>query len=466
MTGSGWDGVIAIALPFVLGGGLVLRKAWGSDVLGALAWAWLVGTLATGVILFVALACGAPIASLSWIVFGAGCVVWVTRRRRGNVDATQAAAPWTWVESAAFWIALGIGLALAFDRILRVDAVPITGGDEAWNWSNRAQAIFRSGGFGAALAERLQLREKIAQPAYPLLNPLLHLFVYATSGEVTHVVNRVMIQMFVPAVLLLVASALRDVARPWVAIAVMFLVATSGLMAMAPHEAWADPMVAFGMLASLDAWRRFRTTHERAHLWLFASALAFLLWSKPEGLLDSCLIVVAVAVDCAANGPLRRALPRYASLVLLLPGAVLVAHFSFNAWHHADYEVLSGSDGRSLIVRLVEELPNRMPVLLRWGADSLVLQPTDTQLLPLLFAVLMFVFPKASFRERLVPTLAISAGALCIVVVLLGQPFDLDWFLRYSSRRLILHFFPACAVWVAATVSEELVPGRAGGTAG
>lgn len=459
--------LLLLLLPPATGAGVLalLGLRPGDDRLAFWGWAWLAGSLAWAGLLFVALLLG--LGSLPWLA-GAGAValvagVWLGPSPPRPPSPLPPSAPsqgeggGRWLRSSAlergiFWAVLALVLVIAADEVVRSDARAVVSRDEARIWAAKAKVLYRAGGFGAGVAEELA-PPTVHHPDYPLLDPLLQLGAFAVAGEVLHVENRLPLQGLFLALLLATAGALRRRLRPAFAALLLFLLVTAPASRTLLGQANADHLVALGLLVALDGWHRFRSGGGDRYWRLFAVALAFLAWSKNEGLMLAALLgVVAVAEAWWRAGPRpsRRHLPW-----LLLPAAVVAAESGLDAFYGVGNDLVNAG----LPARLAGGFLDRAPLVAGRFAEQLLLDPRATQLAFPLLALLLALFPRRLLGGEPGRIAALLAGALGVHFVLYtATPHDPAWHLATSLDRVLFQLLPAALLGVAA-VASVVFPG-------
>ena len=225
-------------------------------------------------------------------------------------------------------------------------------GDGANIWAAKAKAVHAAGGLNEEFRERTGRRAPVYHKDYPLLNPMLQVWVFAHAGEITQVANRVPMQLFMIAMLLALAAALRRQVHPLVAAALLFVLATTlPMMRFLAQWAYADHMVAMGFLVMIDAWwLRRRTRDDRAFV-LLMMAIGFTLWSKNEGLLLLTAGGGAALIALGARWKRRELQPvrglRWSWIAL--PIGIMVAHRAINS--HFGFENDLQTHGLNELIR-------------------------------------------------------------------------------------------------------------------
>jgi hypothetical protein len=360
-----------------------------------------------------------------------------------------------------FALALALVLLLTCDRIVRSSVYLVSIADEAVIWAAKAKALFVNDGLGGDLAARPWTDARVMHADYPLLSPLLQCWVYALAGGIVHAVNRLPLQLFLPALAFAMAGALRLRARPTLAAAFLLLLMTGAPLADLAARAQSDVMVALGFAVALDAFARFRRTGSARWWRLCVVALALLAWSKNEGLMLALALALPAALSLRRGSALpavRR--PRPAELAwLVLPAGLVGAQWAVNASHGFANDLIDGGLLSSAWPAVVADLPARAGTLLR-HLVALTLRDADgSHLLLPMFTGLVVLFPRRLLlRCESVTAFAVLLGFAGYVLVYLGTPRDLDWHLATSLPRILFHLTPAAVMWTAAASEELLSP--------
>lgn len=445
-----------LGLPLLLGAALLrlLGVAWRSDRIAYLGWAWVAGACGTALVVFAwlwsgldtrtAVVPGAAVAGLALLAWGVG------RRRPWEVLAPSPRAPpassgGSSLERGFFGGVLLAVLLLTAERILLGTLHPIVTDDEGNFWALKAKVAWLSGGFGPAFGATLREPNFVYNADYPNLNPLLQVWAFAHAGGIVHVANRLPLQLFALAQVLVAAAALRRLVRP--ALAALLL-----LVLVAPREAFlqtqlahGDLLVGLGALVCLDGWLRWRATHAPAAFRLLALGLALMLWSKNEGLLyAACSAAAAALARLLARGGATRTAPAPRGW-LLLPLAILVLNWSFNAWFGLSSGfVANESREAGLLSLFFSQFGERFPVVAGHLARRVLLSPAHSSLV---FAALFLgVLPDLRRRESALPALALCLAVAGVTAVFIGAPHDVRWHLGTAATRVTFQLFPAAVL--------------------
>jgi hypothetical protein len=442
-----------LVAPTVFGLGLLraLGLPGGSGLRLQLAFAWLVGefALAAGTAAWLWLGQPVPGLALPLLAFGLGVLLlWRCRPVALPTDAT--AAP---VERTPRWLALlvtgGVIAGLLHDGMV-VNAEPIRLGDEAEIWAAKAKALY-----GATTIDLPFGLSMVSHADYPNLQPLLQVLAFAGSGRVLHWENRLPVQCFGVALLLLLSAAAtrRATALP----ALTALVACSeALRTAGATHGYADTMVAFAALATVDALLRWHETGARVWWRLACIAAAALLAAKNEG----TMLLLAIAAPTAVWSFWRRAqerprLPRRDLLWLLVPVCTWALHQVFLRTFDLRTDLMDPNlaGGRGLFTRIVDQAASHGPTVAKWFG-AMAVDANCHRLLPLLFAVAAAAALATRGRRWLgegAALLAAIAGSAIAgyVLVFVGTHADLAWHLPTAAARTVAHVVPLCALGLA-----------------
>jgi hypothetical protein len=461
-----------LLLPILLGTGILRACGVGlrSDRLAFFGWCWITGTTGTALVTFGWLWTGAAVdhvlpLQLAIVVLAAFLHVAGSRRGEPVPDCTRGAFP-AW-ERGLFCVVVAVCLFVTAVRALLGNLEPLCHGDDAAFWAFKAKIIYASGGFNQAFADVMSIPEIVYHKDYPLLHPLLHVWTFAHAGEITQVANRVAAQMFSFALVLILAAALRHVARPAVAAALLLCVMPLPEMIHQARTAYVDNTVAVGLVMAFDAWSRWRRsesdTQARAWWRLFCLTLALILWSKHEGFLYVLAMLAAWLVGRAVRKRDRTqvvGLRRVEGWMLLLPAGVLALTWSFNLWFGFQSYVVAGRvDDAGLVGSFVNQLPSRVPLILDYFAREIVFNPSHSNLLPLAFFVFSSSLALRIWRNDLrTPTLALLFAFGAYVVVFVETPAEITSHLRTAAERVSYQLVPAIALWLGYAGALLLAP--------
>jgi len=444
-----------VAAPLVLGCALLrlIGIGWRTDRVAYLGWAWLGGAVGLCALEVLRLLMGTDArATVSGGALVLAAVALVRARGRPVLELEAPLAPTGGrVERAFFALVLALALGVMLARILASSLSAVITNDEAATWAVRAKYLFDAGGFGGSYARGL-VDGDIYNTSYPLLNPLLQLWVFDCAGAVTHTFNRLPIQLCAVALVLCSAAAVRRVARPWVAALLVLMLVDCVQLDTAVRRANADVLVALGALVAADAWRRSRVAEARASwLGLLSLALVFLVWSKREGLMLFAFGAFVLGVAAWRRGELRRSRAWWLLVPPLLVQAGTMLHnrrFATSGSHELGGEVL---------VKAWERLGESLPLVLSFFGEQAV--RASFHAIPAAFLVLVVVAwrPRRPLAFAFVPPI-VGLFALALLVAFLKGNTAYD--LKNAGARVLLQVVPLQLLWIAAA-AEALLTTRA-----
>lgn len=447
----------ALGLPLVLGAALLglLGIGWRSDRIAFLGWAWIAGACGTALVVFVWLWSGLDVSSAAVpaaAVAGlALCAGWLGRRRpRAELVATTRAADTaTRLERGSFGVVLVGVLLLTAARILLATLQPVVTDDEGNFWAMEAKVAWLSGGFVPAFGATLREPNFVYNADYPNLNPLLQVWTFAHAGRLVHVANRLPIQLFALAQVLVAAAALRRLVRPAFAALLLLVLVAPREAAFQTQLAHGDLMVGLGALVALDAWLRWRATRAPAAFRLLALGLALMLWSKNEGLLYALCIALAAALAYALardEPAVQEGAPARAPWAwLLLPAAVVAMNWSFNAWFGFTSGFVANERREAgLLALFFAQFDERFSAVTGHLARRVLLSPAHSGLVFAAFFV--GVVPYLRRREFALPAAALFLALGGIAAVFIGAPHDVRWHLGTAATRVTFQLFPAAVL--------------------
>jgi hypothetical protein len=239
-----------------------------------------------------------------------------------------------------------------------------------------------------------------------------------------------------------------------VAAAAVALVALSGDFQEACDTATADILVALGLLASLDAWSRWRESGERRFLALFAACLASLAWSKNEG----AMLAVAAGAACLAFAGAPGRTRRAQAFALLPAAAVIVAQALFNAAFDLHSDLLAVTADGGFLARVGAQAAAHLPAVGRHALDDAVLDVRSGNLVPAMLLLALVFFPVRLATRAPAATATLLLGAAAYLLVYLGTPRLIEWHLRFSLHRVLLQLAPLAAVWLAGAAAWLIRP--------
>jgi len=432
--------------------GMLCLRALGMraapDRLGYAAWLWPLGCLCLAAALWLLLVLDVP-PSQWWLAAPLAAAPLLPPACR-RAAPPRLPLPWSRGAQGAFAAFALLGLLLGAYFAVAAAGTPCVFGDEGNLWSMKAKALYVDWPLGAFRdGQRAQ-----SHPDYPLLNPLLQAWVYSQCGAVEQFANRVPIQLCTLSLWLATCAAVRRLLPPWLAVLLLLPLLLDAEFRSACSTAYADGMVALGLVLALDGWLRCRALPPGAPAAapmraLLACGLAFALWSKNEAALYAAAAVAAAVLTARLPRASRRP-----AAVWLLPLAVVAAQWTWNRWFGFTSDLLGGppSPGVGWPRLFVAQWQTHGPRVLQAGVD-LLLSPASAAgvlLLPLPALLLRTVRREPRLRA---PALALLLGLLGLHLVYVGTWIDLDLHLHTSHARVVAQLVPAAIVWLAAVVA-------------
>ncbi|MGC6489095.1 MAG: glycosyltransferase family 39 protein, partial [Planctomycetota bacterium] len=397
-----------------------------------------------------------------WLLAVAGAAAWTLRPAPaaaplGSRDAAAPAAGSSARGSSPVDWGLILGVEVFLFDALASRVYPVRRSDEADIWAAKAKVLF------AAPAGEVSegLHHFALTGFYPSWNPLIQALVYGCRGEIVHFDNRLPIQLFGVAMLMILASALRRRTNPWLG-ALVLAALVGPLMRALVAVMYSDLMLACAAALAAESLLRWREEGGRAWWRLACVAMAGMLAAKNEGeLLVPCLLVAA-ALSRALGRPSRpdgdaaRVRPRPTWLLWLsLPLAAVLARRGFNAYFDLG-SYLEGDVGpaRGVLGRFLDGArENGAEVLAFFGEMSL--DPSQHGLLLLLFPL---AFAVSAASRGLRAALAGPAGLLFLawagamsgyLMVFIGTN---SWQLHVAAPRVVTQALPWAAVGACAAL--------------
>ncbi|MCA8955854.1 MAG: hypothetical protein KDC87_07260 [Planctomycetes bacterium] len=467
---------VTVAVPLWLGAGILRRLGIRpvDDRWAFGGWAYLTGALAIGGYMAAWLLLRLPLVPAALLPpLVTAVVLQIVGGRRAAPPDTYAIRGTTG-ERVAFGVVVGTVVIVSLLTILSGSSRVIVGGDEAHIWSLKAKMLYPHG-LGATfdrLAAELRrppdfwrpfdawleaAKAALPEPAravlpntegprgyhldYPILNPLLQVWSFTCAGELQHWENRLPVQGCGLALLLALAGALRRVCRPGVAALLLVVFFALFETRSTMHSAYADGLVAGGLLVVCDALLRYRAT-ERAGWWaLVVVGASVMVWSKNEGLAYGSALGIAWTCD-------RTRLPWRRAVWLALPLGIIGLTWLSNTHYGFGNDLATLPAGGGL---------ERLPEILSYYWDHVVAGPlwADRMLrlqngyLYAIFLALLVLCTKAALHRSLRFTTVLVLTVLAVqIAVYVATPHSLIWHMTTSVPRFTWQLVPVIVLWL------------------
>jgi hypothetical protein len=457
LIGYGLVALASVLAPAVFGFALVrwlglgpvhgLRFAWGVG--------YLIGHYVLAQVTLLWLIAGKPVSG--WLLPVAAVVaagILLRRAHRKHVAALPR-VPSHWTE----WLPVVLVSCVLLHAFLVANIVPVRYGDEAVNWASKAKVLYTTPGLDLSTGLNLF----VSHPDYPIFNPLTQVLAFASAGRVLHFENRLPIQFFAIALLLMLSAATtrRSHALPS-GLALLAFVGTSFFW-LAP-TAYADILLACATLAACEALLRWRETREPVFFGLGLLAMSAMVSAKNDGRLLLIALAAPFVLDLlvarvkAGNwGALARL--RWRSLGwLLVPIAAVLFQRGMNAWFMVrnELEIEAYTHGRGMLEIILSQLAANGPVVLASYGRMLV-DPALNSLLPLTFLLAGPLAWIARGRDwwagaGAMTWLVFVAATIGYMLVFVGTLFDLKWHMMVAADRIMQHVLPLAVVGLTTSV--------------
>jgi hypothetical protein len=481
--------LVSLGSPLILGALALLcvGESPRRDLLGWLGAVFPAGALLTSLILLGTMALGmsaqGPAARIAvgGAIFLVGVAAW---RRRSRKDSKPEASPGASSPRPPALLRWSGGLVMltvlvwAVSELVFLDLPtlrePIASGDSASIWTLRAKMLFDHGVIDEGLATTLAESRGAHHLDYPLLNPLLQVWLMGTAGDYLDAELRLPSYLWHLSMIFTLLAATRrwferglpgwgqllgaPLALLYLGLPGIAVVATGTMM---------DLVVALAFLGFCERVLRLASrvsaTPGRNDWAMIALWAGVLVWSKNEGM----MLLAAASIAGLLGLPWRRIgqalrTPRLA--FLLLPAAVLGAQFLFNRVLEYENDLLTGGHGRdprSLSQTFVENLPER------WGTISSFLGRGAidfdvSRYLFLVYVAAALLGGRAAWQApRRFLTLAIPGGYAGYVCAYVISHEDLPWHLYTSAYRTTGQLLPAIVLLLAVLLGESFRKSRA-----
>lgn len=349
----------------------------------------------------------------------------------------------------ALRVAFLCALALALAAFVVLSLREPHGGDadnwDSWaQWNLRARLIHRLGAQWTAAFSYRQALLYTRVPDYPLLLPLNVARCWNYIGNESTIAPAALALLFTFATAGLVFSTLRLLrghAQAYAGALVLL-----GFPAFIRVGAWqyADVPLALFILTTLALFCCCDRAPEgqRGLLVLAGISTGLAAWTKNEGWLFLVAVVVARWIAAGAGGRRRLYLWQmlwYSVGVLPVLGVVVFYKLHFAAAN----DIVAGLGIRSTFSRLLD--PARYFLIIRATVETAFRSAGwVTSLWALVpYAVLMGVSVEKKETPSIITlTVSLSVLLVCYFFIYVVTPFDLDWHLRTSVLRLLLHLWP------------------------
>jgi hypothetical protein len=427
-----------------------------------LGWSFLLGSAAVGLMLQIPLAIDGRIVHRSFAlvgIFGAAALAW-TIASWWRSTASVRAIPAGWLADLPMLgrLLAAVSLAAAFVYCCRTD---LTGFDARSIYAMKARILYDS---GTIRGEDFQDIQRVHfNPRYALLLPLVEAQIYWTQGGYTAPGLKLLFLLFPLALCSIYAGQLRRFGARGLAamLALMLLLVPVCLDCFegAGLSGSADlPLAALIFAGVLEISRWIRRPAWRPAI-CAASLLGAAAATKAEGI----VWIAACTMGLAGTWLLRPAWPTGRRLVTALAGLgvlVLLLGIRQAILHQLPNSPYYPSYFAALDWHWIKQLGDRPPVVLRYGFEELLRAKFWILTWPCILGSLVLLrrgrAPTVVLFWRLTAVAGICGALLALVIT----PLHLEYELRTSFTRLMLHAFPLAVLIMSEQMSASGFSGQ------
>lgn len=426
---------------------------FGDDRLGFVAWIWPAGCFALGASLFLFLLFQVE-PWLWWIapLFAALATGLLAARVRGGPLRNEVRVPRPRLH-VGFLLLVLVLAGWCLVHMVAGASRPLIDGDEGNIWSLKAKSLivdWYRGEFESAQKWNLH-------PDYPLLNPLLQAWVHSQFGRIEHFAARFLVQGCVLSLLLATAAALRARLSGLHAGLLLLLLPFSAKFSQMLFTAYADGMVALGVLMVVDGLLRWRSEGRPAWLWLAAIGAAFAAWSKNEAVLYLLAATLATVLQLFVHRSERRGIFTTSLLCIVPPLAVIAAQALWNRRFGLHSDLLGANPtGKTMLELVGQQFVERAPEVGQRAASTMLLSP-EPHAIFLVLLLAPVLWRRATLSRQLFPFwFGMLAAVVGMHLVYVGSFLPLQFHLDTSYLRVLFQLVPATMVWCAALAQMVL----------
>ena len=469
---------LGLAVPLLFGAALLraVDFRFRRDPLGWLARVYPCGALTLALMLFAWMSVQLDVRSpaMPWLMLGFAIAALTLAHRRPTREVPAAdddleAPPglwhrYPWLQRAIATLLLGFAFLTATETAVYHLRKPISGNDDAAIWSFKARILERGGSFDEELADILVEGGGAHHLDYPLMNPLLQVWVLSVApGPVDHEL-RWPTFLWYASLILLICS----VCTPSIGLA-----GGSLLSLLLCSQAWSrvlgvgtmmDLVVGLALLGVLGHLLALLKKPRSRDALLLAVFTSILIWSKNEGLMLA--LVVGLALLMSAPRRFGWAFRRPTLLFALIPLCVGLLQLEFNRRFELENDLMTAGGGERIQLgeRLREQLGDgeRLAMIGRAFRDNAL--GTETQRsdgfwkgplkhshgIVVAWLLTLLLCPLRSLRKPLLTLTLTLLGAWAAYFLVYVISFEnLAWHLATSSERVTAQLLPATLLAIA-----------------
>ncbi len=302
----------------------------------------------------------------------------------------------------------------------------------------------------------LKVAHAFPHPDYPLNIPLAETFIYLFLGNLNDQLVKAIFPLYFTGILAMLYFGIRRFASRTYALLFTFLLASVPQFNAYAANGYLDLVFAYYYFTSLLFLLMWFKDEDRKMGFLFLSAVfaALAAWTKNEGLMycGVNIILVLLFVTLEHKGPFRKRVfygAVYPAVILIMSLPWLLVKSTFD---------LVNSDVGPVTLNPVSVLKEsyKIPVIL-YEFQKHILGPKKWNiLLPIAALVLIFYHRKAFAGIQRYVTSALAMIILGYVFIYLIATTEIDYFLRTTWSRFLIHFVPVVVYWLACLLRGEI----------
>jgi len=350
-------------------------------------------------------------------------------------------------------VLIGAILFQVFHAFFKALIKPMDSFDSIGNFAFKAKLFFIKGYIPYELFSNKAI--DIQHCDYPLFMPLSETWVYMFLGKWNDLFVKALFPMFFVAILIILYFTLKRIIGKRLALISTFFLATVPHFLNYAAIGYADFALAMFYSASffyIFLWMSYK--RENKYLFLAALLSIFAIWAKHEGVMLSLINIAVLFIFIF----FRRKDITKRDISGICCFTFAVAAFSLMWFGYLNMVGLSNEFVNRDTLKLLPALRNlkRIPFIL-YEYEKRVFGPKKWNISFLVFFAWLILYFKTAFRGYCkYITLSILLAFLGYSVVYIVTPLEINYHLRTTGSRLLLHFLPVVVFWIGYLGKEIL----------
>lgn len=349
------------------------------------------------------------------------------------------------------FLILGITFEILY-ALFRALIKPIESYDAIAIYAIKAKIFYLAKSIPADFFSNLALH--FPHPDYPLNIPLSETLVYLFLGNLNDQLVKILFPLYFIGILVMLYYAIRRFASNNYSLIFTFLLASVPQFNAYATNGYLDlPLAYYYFLSTLFLFRWFKNEDEIQFLLLSAVMVSLSAWTKNEGLMYCAINIILILIFFMLEHKMTR---RELSCLAVYIGMILIIQLPWLwvkwAAHLANSDIGPIDIDSFNLAKLLHKAGSIV-----YEFQRQIFGPKKWNILwPLVLFILISNYKKAFSKEQRYITISLSLTVLGYIFFYMVSQVEIDYFLRKTWSRFLIHFLPIIIYWLANISKEDI----------